>query len=148
MSDGGDKVGTRTRTRATRGRSKVTRRKTRTKQAIITTSVLVEGDQMNPDKDNKEEVFPIPVADLPEHVAIMKLDGGVTKNMGNFNSVKVLVGAEWPCEPTIEAAERTLDFLSELVDRRCAQELSSVIGKEASADTDDDDDMFSGTYEG
>jgi len=61
-------------------------------------------------------------------VAFVTVEGGVTKNLGDYNSAKIAVSVTMPCEPTMEAAKQMYNKLSDLVDELMNEEYEKVIG--------------------
>lgn len=55
--------------------------------------------------------------------ARVRVEGSVTQNMGDFNSIRVAVCIERPCENTDEAIEKCYETVSEQVDGFVNQEL-------------------------
>ena len=62
--------------------------------------------------------------------ARVRLGGGLTKNLGDFNSAKVEVMIELPCLPEQSEIKRVVAMLSEELDRVIPQEMDKNIGKE------------------
>ena len=65
-------------------------------------------------------------------VGYVRIEGGVTQNMGDYSSVRVTVGAELPCDPDILSLDATADRLSEFVDARLRKELAAATGEDDS----------------
>lgn len=61
-------------------------------------------------------------------MAKVRVGGGVTKNMGDYESVRVHVEIEMPCEPTWEAVNELYPELSEYVDGRLRDEIALATG--------------------
>jgi hypothetical protein len=73
-------------------------------------------------KDNTRKV---PVNNLQDIVnpGRVRVEASVTKNMGNYESIRVGVAIEWPCEPTPQALKSTYEFLSDRAEALVLEEL-------------------------
>ncbi|WEV89384.1 hypothetical protein H10PHJ05_83 [Aeromonas phage HJ05] len=63
-----------------------------------------------------------------DHPARVRVEGSVTQNMGDFNSVRVGVMIDRPCVNTDEAIEETYNEISGMVDRLLAAEIDLATG--------------------
>lgn len=83
------------------------------------------------DQVERDDVRKIPIDHVQElpHVAKVRVEGSVTKNLGDFNSVRVGVAIEWPCAPTEKAVADTYKFLSDKVDTMITEELQIATGE-------------------
>lgn len=63
-----------------------------------------------------------------DHPARVRVEGSVTQNMGDFNSVRVGVMIDRPCVNTDEAIEQTYNEISGMVDRLLAAEIDLATG--------------------
>ncbi len=61
-------------------------------------------------------------------VAYVRVDGSVTRNMGDYNSIRVGVMVELPCYPTTSEVDRAIGWCSEKVDDKVARELRLAVG--------------------
>jgi predicted RNA-binding protein len=63
------------------------------------------------------------VADVDHpNPGMVQVAGGVTKNLGDFNSFKMSVSVSLPCFPSIEGARAKYEEVSELVDELMEKE--------------------------
>lgn len=63
----------------------------------------------------------------PAYVGVM---GSVTKNMGNYEAVRVQVSVSLPCDPTDAGVRKTFDQASSMVDEFIGIELENAgVGK-------------------
>lgn len=69
-----------------------------------------------------------PSHDVPMEYARVRVEGSVTQNMGDFNSVRVGVLIERPCANTDEAIDATYRDVSRTVDEYLQQELELATG--------------------
>ncbi len=78
--------------------------------------------------EEKNDVKKVPIDSLQDtpHVAKVRVEGSVTKNMGNFESIRVGVAIEWPCAPTAAELDKTYAFLSQRVDTLVQDELDAA----------------------
>lgn len=60
--------------------------------------------------------------------ARVKVAGGVTQNMGDYNSARVDVMVELPCLPEASEIERAYGVASGMVDRFLREELNAATG--------------------
>lgn len=58
--------------------------------------------------------------------AYVKVSGGLTKNMGDYNSVRIDVAVTMPCLPTDQDVRSTYESVSKLVDELLSKELNNV----------------------
>lgn len=77
---------------------------------------------------DRNERYPVDLGDCA-HPASIRIGGGITKNMGNFESIRLDVSIEWPFPPTLPALEQTHAWLTEVVDQKVAYELSVATGE-------------------
>lgn len=61
-------------------------------------------------------------------VGYVRVEGSVTQNMGNFNSVRVSVAVEMPCQPTEDGVDRIYAWCSAKVDACIETELERAVG--------------------
>lgn len=62
--------------------------------------------------------------------ARVRLGGGVTRNLGDYNSARVDVMIELPCLPEMSEVSRVVDLLSGELDRIIPDELEKAVGKD------------------
>ncbi len=114
-------------------RPEPTRTRTRSPGSISTSRELRSHGEVVPGTaiSNTEKVD----ADLqdirnPAHVMIK---GGITRNMGDYNSVSVAVSVTMPCAPTDEAIQSTYEKIAATVDDLLNNELAVATGEEVGA---------------
>lgn len=61
-------------------------------------------------------------------MGFVTVEGGVTKNLGDYNSARISVSVSLPCLPTVKGAEEAYIKISELVDRLLDEEYQKAIG--------------------
>lgn len=85
----------------------------------------------NSGKAFEEEVIEPRTLTTPSDVsASVWVEGSVTKNMGNYESVKVSAGVRRPCADTPEAINAMYGEISEMVDDFLQRELELASGAE------------------
>jgi hypothetical protein len=62
------------------------------------------------------------------------VEGSVTHNMGDYNSVRVAVGVSFPCPATNMAVDETYEYLSGKVDELLESELALATGEDPDAE--------------
>ena len=62
--------------------------------------------------------------------AYVTVNGSITKNLGDFNSIRVQVGISLPCEPAELEVRATFDKASAMVDEFVGLELENALGSE------------------
>lgn len=78
---------------------------------------------------NPEHVETIRVPKFEGPVAYMRVEGSVTRNMGDYNSVRVAVMVEMPCYPTNAEVDRCYLWCSEKVEDKIQEELRVATGQ-------------------
>lgn len=120
----------RARKRATKKVAKKVARKVAKKAAkrVVHQGSLSVTSQVNRENSDQtiSRTFDCPFTNNP-NPAVVGLKGGITKNMGDYNSVKVEVFASVPCDPTAESMRKAKGFLSEMVDEFMDEEYSKAI---------------------
>ncbi len=76
----------------------------------------------------KNEIKKIPMDSLQDiqNPAYVRLEHSATKNMQNFESLRVVVAIEMPCQPTPEKIQETYDFMSKRVETLMLDEMELV----------------------
>ena len=74
------------------------------------------------DEQSSEES--IPVDDLPANCVRVRVGGGITRNMGDMNFVKVSVEVEMPCAP--DNVQKCYEDTALLVDEMINKELDAA----------------------
>lgn len=77
-------------------------------------------------EDFKEERVEVPTFTGP--VGHVSVAGGVTRNMGDFNNVKVYVSVSLPCYPEDTEVRRAYMHASTLIDELLPSELDKAMG--------------------
>lgn len=62
-----------------------------------------------------EQEYPLVFDNIPEHPSRVGVSGGVTKNLGNFESARMDVTLERPCGNSAEAEEQAFLYTSQWV---------------------------------
>lgn len=75
-----------------------------------------------------DEVRRIRVPKFTTEPAWVRVEGSVTRNMGDFNSVRVAVMLEVPCLPVEEDLDRTYQWASTFVEDKLQSELRVAVG--------------------
>lgn len=70
------------------------------------------------DSKANEKTFPVKLKDLSGNVTKIKVSGGLTKNMGNFESLRVDVAIEMPCPATPDGIEKAYQYCAAWVPKR------------------------------
>ncbi len=76
----------------------------------------------------EEEVETLQVPKFEGPVAFVRVEGSVTRNMGDYNSVRVAVMVELPCYPTVSDIDRAHSWCSSKVDQKIQHELHVAVG--------------------
>lgn len=95
------------------------------------TRALYHGKQLL-DEQHEEEVIAVPAFEGP--VGYVNVDGGITKNMGDFNSVRVRVSISLPVYPVDSEIRRAFQHASNLLDDLLPSELDKAMGIEQPAE--------------
>jgi hypothetical protein len=61
-------------------------------------------------------------------MGFVTVEGGITKNLGDYNSARISVSVSLPCDPTVAGAKKAYTKISQLVDSLLAEEYSKAIG--------------------
>tara|TARA_R110002153_G_scaffold26421_5_gene82937 strand:+ start:17261 stop:17611 length:351 start_codon:yes stop_codon:yes gene_type:complete len=62
------------------------------------------------------------------NAAYVRVDGGITKNLGDYNSARISVSVNMPCEPNEKAIRKCYKKTSTLVDEFIDEEYKAVVG--------------------
>lgn len=87
-------------------------RKRGARGSISVSSTVTKGGE----KSESETVSKEMTREVPDNPAYVGVSGGMTKNLGDFNSAKINVSVTLPCENTQDALQATYEEASELVD--------------------------------
>ena len=84
-------------------------------RASITTSKekVVSGESQGVEESISKEMDRAVENPNPAYVSV---NGGMTINTGNYESIKIGVSVSFPCEPTTEAVKETYGDVTKLVD--------------------------------
>lgn len=67
--------------------------------------------------------------DVMDNPAKVKVTMGHTKNLGNFESLRIEVGIEVPCDNEKEVIEATYESAFKWVDDKVAEKITEFLGK-------------------
>jgi hypothetical protein len=85
----------------------------RSGEVVITTSrKKTSGDKELSSVEHTEHDS---VSNLPPHPAYVEVNGGLTKNIGNYESIRIGVHVSVPCRPTISGIRKAHAKVSDLV---------------------------------
>ena len=70
------------------------------------------------------------VDDLPEHPASIQVTGGLTKNLGNYESAKMSIAVSVPCASDDNTLRKTYKRISALVEELLDCEYERVVGED------------------
>ena len=100
--------------------------RTRAVSGERTEAVQVEVREGKVTKPVKDSVTKKRVDGIQEllHVAKVRVGGSVTKNMGDYNSVRVSVEIEMPCAPDRDSVDAMYVMLSEDVEAKIDEEIN------------------------
>lgn len=73
-----------------------------------------------------EEVIQVPK--FVGEVARIRVEGGITKNMGDFNSARVSVSVDLPCYPEMSEITRVGTLAARMVHERINKEYEAIKG--------------------
>lgn len=79
-----------------------------------------------------EETIEVPFFEAEP--ARISVKGGITKNMGDYNSIRVDVEVVMPCYPVKSEIDRAYDACSRFIDEYLSAELSKAQGEEPQDD--------------
>ncbi len=99
----------------------------RTRRAISIPEGVIEVIRSGyPGSEEEVETLQVPKFEGP--VAYVRVEGSVTRNMGDYNSVRVAVMVEMPCYPTASDVDRAHGWCSSQVDQKIQHELRVAVG--------------------
>lgn len=78
--------------------------------------------------DEQVDVETVQVPQFEGPVGAVRVEGSVTRNMGNYESVRVAVMVEMPCYPSDSEVDRCYDYCSAKVDEKVRNELRVATG--------------------
>jgi hypothetical protein len=99
-------------------------KKTQNEGVIDLKRVRYVSGELAEESENTETV-PCPTFDNVETGRI-NVRGSVTRNLGNFNSVRVEVGVELPTLPELSEVDRVYDICSKFVEHKLKDELDNA----------------------
>ena len=100
----------------------------RTRRAISVPEGVIEVTRSGYPGGPEEEVETLQVPKFEGPVAFVRVEGSVTRNMGDYNSVRVAVMVELPCYPTVADIDRAHGWCSSKVDQKIQHELQVAVG--------------------
>lgn len=100
--------------------------RTRLKSVSVESSKRIGGEnkEVTPSKTTTSSV---PTSGPMGYVTV---EGGITKNLGDYNSARIAVAVCLPCGPTVEDAAEAYKQVSALVDRLMNEEYEKVMSTE------------------
>lgn len=75
----------------------------------------------------EEHTETIRVPNFAGPVARVRVEGSVTRNLGDYNSARVAVAIEMPCYPEMGEVQRVYELLSAKLDELVPQELAKAL---------------------
>ena len=78
-------------------------------------------------EEERTDTITVPLFENPAYV---KVSGSVTRNMGDFNSVRVSVDVSLPCHPEGSEIDRAYDIASSVVNQKVQDEVEYAYGRE------------------
>lgn len=108
------------------------KKKTVTTRSRVNSSEIVKADieTKSPTVSKAREVVVDEAIDLPEHPARVRVSGGLTKNLGDYESARISVSIEMPCGNTPAAVRKAYKKVRRLVEKCMEDEYREVIGEE------------------
>lgn len=103
------------------------RKRTRTRTRQVGTEATTRQRREGSDVLSESESHNTTYHSIAGESARVRVEGSITQNMGDFNSVRVGVMIERPCANTDEAISETYDQVSEQVDEYLNNELDMAI---------------------
>jgi hypothetical protein len=94
------------------------------RRGSVNTEYRESGVVVNEDTDTS-----VKVTKVDRQLALVRIGLSVTHNLGDYNSVKVSVEVERPCDNTEDAIRSTRESLGDLVDEFIDDELDAAIEK-------------------
>ena len=102
-----------------------TRARTREVGSLVVKRVRYTSGELT-GEDETEETIRVPFFGNVE-IGRVGVTGSITRNLGDFNSVRVEVNFELPCLPELSEAERVYNIAAKFVDERIKTELEDAI---------------------
>lgn len=99
-------------------------KKTQNEGTIDIKRIQYSNGELSEEKELQETV-PCPTFGNVE-VGRISVRGSITKNLGDFNSVRVECGLELPCLPELSEVDRVYSIASNFVEEKIQQELDSA----------------------
>lgn len=97
------------------------RNRTRAEGSVSTSRQQKHSGEMA-DEEAETRRVPVNIEDC-QNPAYVQVGGGITKNMGDFNSIRVDVKVTMPCLPTDDKVREVYKELSDTVDELLTEEL-------------------------
>jgi hypothetical protein len=85
-------------------------------------TMLVRRTSYGQQEDVTQETIEVPRFETPP--AYVRVSGGVTRNLGDYNSAKVEVSVQLPCYPEETEIDRAYRYASDLVDNLIRREMA------------------------
>ena len=99
-------------------------KKTQTEGSIDVKRIQYSNGQLSEEKETLETI-PCPTFGEVE-VGRINVRGSITRNLGDFNSVRVEVGLELPCLPELSEVDRVYNIASNFVEEKIKAELDNA----------------------
>ena len=90
--------------------------------------IVVRRTNYGDETEETQETVRVPLFETDP--ARLRVSGSITRNMGDFNSVKVEVMLELPVLPVMSEVDRTYVLATRWVDARVQQELDEAMNRE------------------
>lgn len=100
--------------------------KTRQEGSVTVSRAFYNMGEMYSEEESTDTVS-VPIFSNPAHV---KVSGSVTKNIGNYESVKVAVEVTLPCHAEGSEIEKAYDIASTFVNHKIQDEVEFAYGRE------------------
>ncbi len=78
---------------------------------------------------DSEEAETIQVPKFEGEAGRVRVEGSITRNMGDYNSIRIGVSVEMPCYPSEHDVDRCYDWCSAKVEDKIQNELRIAVGE-------------------
>lgn len=93
-------------------------------EAKAMTETQIENKQEGTKETIKDQEEYLPVPEIDSHPAYINITAGATVNLFNFNSGKVSISINYPCNP--EAIDKIYPRLKRWIDKRLTEEVEEL----------------------
>ncbi len=111
------------------------RTRTRSKRALDIPTGTMEVTRAGYSGD-PEETETVQVPKFEGEASRVRVEGSITRNMGDYNSIRIAVMVEMPCYPSESDVDRCYDWCSAKVEDKIQNELRIATGQPVDAGTD------------